>query len=130
MADFSSKPLGIKNYGHIPHLPGSRIGPGDHRCDEGQARIATEAPRDRHDLVIVLEKLDGSNVGVARLNGALYPLNRSGYLATSSPYVQHQLFAAWVYENQDRSRRSPSRWAAQHRSRDGSSRRRRVSRRA
>ena len=102
MADFPSKPLGIKNYGHIPHLPGSRMGPGDHHCDEGQARIATEALRDRHDLVIVLEKLDGSNVGIARLNGALYPLNRSGYLATSSPYAQHQLFAAWVYENQDR----------------------------
>ena len=56
MADFPSKPLGIKNYGHIRHLPGSRMGPGDHHCDNGQARIATEALRDRHDLVIVLEK--------------------------------------------------------------------------
>lgn len=78
------------------------MGPGDHHCDAGQTRIATEALRDRHDLVIVLEKLDGSNVGVARIDGTIYPLNRSGYLATSSTYAQHQLFAAWVYENQDR----------------------------
>jgi hypothetical protein len=102
MADCPSKPPGIKNYGHIPHLPGSRMGPGDHHCDAGQARIAIAALRDHHDLVIVLEKLDGSNVGVARLDGTIYPLNRSGYLATSSPYAQHQLFAAWAYENRDR----------------------------
>ena len=74
MTDFASKPLGIKNYGHIPHLPGSRIGPGDHHCDAGQARIATQTWRDRHDSVIVLEKLDGSNVGVALVQGTICPL--------------------------------------------------------
>ena len=63
MADFHSKPLSIKNYGHIAQLPGSRMGPGDHHCDPGQARIATQTTRDRHDTVIVIEKLDGSNVG-------------------------------------------------------------------
>jgi len=36
------KPLGGKSYGHIAHLPGSRMGPGDHKCHEGQKRIATE----------------------------------------------------------------------------------------
>jgi hypothetical protein len=102
MTNLPSKPLGIKNYGHIPHLPGSRMGPGDHHCDAGQARIATQTPRDRHDSVIVQEKLDGSNVGVALVQGTICPLNRSGYLATSSPYEQHRLFAAWVYENQAR----------------------------
>jgi hypothetical protein len=102
MAGFPHKPLGIKNYGHIPHLPGSRLGPGDHRCDDGQARIATQTPRDRHDLVIVLEKLDGSNVGLARIDGALHALNRSGYAADSSPYEQHQMFARWVREQRER----------------------------
>ena len=102
MADFPSKPLGIKNYGHIPHLPGSRMGPGDHHCDPGQARIATQLARDRHDAVIVLENLDGSDVGVARVDGTICPLNREGYLATSSPYEQHRLFAEWAYENQAR----------------------------
>ncbi len=53
------KPLGRKNYGSIPHLPNSRIGPGDHKCHEGQERIATVKARDKHDEIIVQEKLDG-----------------------------------------------------------------------
>jgi hypothetical protein len=70
MTSHPQKPLGIKNYGHIPHLRGSRMGVGDHTCHDGQSRIATAWVRDRHDEVIVQEKLDGSNVGVARLDGA------------------------------------------------------------
>jgi len=46
------KPLGMKNYGHIAHLPGSRMGPGDHSCELGQARIATLKARDRRDHII------------------------------------------------------------------------------
>ena len=65
------KPLGIKAYGSICHLPGSRLGVGDHKLNEGQTRILTERARDKHDVVIVQEKLDGSNVAVARVNGAL-----------------------------------------------------------
>ncbi|MBS1248900.1 MAG: hypothetical protein MAG431_00470 [Chloroflexi bacterium] len=93
------KPLGRKNYGHIPHLPGSRMGPGDHSCPEGQARIATLKARDRHDDIIVQEKLDGSNVGVARLGDNIYPLGRAGYLASTSPFEQHRFFSNWAYEN-------------------------------
>ena len=92
----SSKPLGHKSYGHIPHLPGSRIGPGDHKCHEGQARIATEKTRDKHDLIICQEKVDGSNVGVAKINGEILALGRAGYLAKTSPFEQHHLFADWV----------------------------------
>ena len=47
--DKGYKPLGGKAYGSIPHLIGSRVGPGDHHCHEGQARIATEKVRDKHD---------------------------------------------------------------------------------
>jgi hypothetical protein len=80
-ATHPKKPLGIKNYGSIAHLPNSRMGEGNHKCHEGQARIATLKTRDKHDRVIVQEKLDGSNVGVALVNGVLCPLGRSGYLA-------------------------------------------------
>lgn len=93
------KPLGKKNYGSIPHLPDSRMGIGDHKCSEGQARIATVQTRDKHDEVIVTEKLDGSNVGVAKLDNFLYPLSRAGYMACHSPYEQHQHFYKWVFEN-------------------------------
>jgi hypothetical protein len=97
------KPLGMKAYGSIPHLPDSRVGPGDHHCSEGQADIATFKTRDRHDVVYVEEKLDGSCCSAARLDdGSLVALGRAGYLAQSSQYEQHQLFAAWVRANEDR----------------------------
>jgi RNA ligase len=96
------KPLGGKCYGHICHLPGSRLGPGDHKLNEGESRILTERVRDRHDQIIVSEKLDGSNVGVARINGVLVPLIRAGYPAISSRFEQHRLFAAWVFEHSER----------------------------
>ena len=96
------KPLAAKAYGHIPHIPGSRMGPGDHHCHEGQALIATTKKRDRHDVVTVTVKLDGSCMAVARIDGAILPLSRAGYLATTSKYEQHQLFADWVYRHQQR----------------------------
>ncbi len=96
------KPLGRKAFGHIPHLPGSRMGPGDHHCHEGQAKIATGKARDRHDIVIVTEKLDGSCCAVAKIEGKIIPLNRSGYRAETSPYEHHRIFADWVYSNYNR----------------------------
>jgi hypothetical protein len=98
------KPLGGKAYGSIPHLPGSRLGTGDHHCESGQAAIATEKVRDKHDTVIVQEKLDGSCVAVALVDDNIVALGRAGYLAQSSKYEQHQLFAAWAYANADRFR--------------------------
>jgi hypothetical protein len=98
----NSKPLGVKAYGSIPHLPESRLGPGDHQCNPGQARIATRKTRDRHDQVIVQEKLDGSNVAIANIDGVIVPLVRSGYVANTSPYKQHHLFSNWVYGQVDR----------------------------
>lgn len=94
-----SKPLGGKSYGSIPHLPGSRLGPGDHHVSPGQERICTVQERDRHDVIIVQEKLDGSNVAAARIDGQILALTRAGYLATTSPYEQHHMWAAWVREN-------------------------------
>src|SRR2546430_2229847 len=98
----SDKPLGGKAYGSICHLPGSRLGPGDHKLNPGQARILTEKTRDKHDGIIVQEKLDGSNVCVARGGGVLIPLGRAGYPAISSKYEQHQLFAGWLVEGVER----------------------------
>lgn len=98
----NDKPLKGKNYGSIAHLPNSRMGPADHSCHEGQARIACEKTRDKHDLVIVQEKLDGSNVGVAKVNGELIALTRAGYRAITSPYEQHHMFDDWVKNNAKR----------------------------
>jgi hypothetical protein len=96
------KPLGIKTYGSIPHLPGSRTGTGDHTCSENEYNICCKKPRDKKDIIAVQEKLDGSCVSVAKLNGEIIALIRSGYFAKTSKHEQHRLFAYWVAINQDR----------------------------
>lgn len=96
------KPLGQKAYGSIPHLPGSRRGPADKGLSEQQALILTERCRDKYDKIIVEEKLDGSCVSVAKLNGEIVALIRAGYLAKGSNYTQHHAFAKWVELNKSR----------------------------
>ena len=106
------KPLGRKAYGSIPHLPGSRLGSGDHSITEGQAKICTFKCRPG-DTVIVQDKLDGSNTAIAMLDdGRIVPLGRSGYLAETSPYLQHHLFSDWVYANHGRFQKllNPGEW--------------------
>lgn len=95
------KPLGRKAYGSIGHLPDSRLGPGDHKVNDGQARICTHRARDKHDTVYVQEKLDGSCTAVARVGDEIVALGRRGYPATTSPFEQHQLFASWVRERNE-----------------------------
>jgi hypothetical protein len=99
----AQKPLGKKNYGSIPHMSGSRLGPSDQMANPGQEEIATNELR-RGDHLIVTEKIDGSNVGVAMVDNVLYPLTRAGYLAHTSPYEMHHVFSEWVFENSDRFR--------------------------
>jgi hypothetical protein len=116
----SDKPLGIKAYGSIPHLPGSRLGPGEHTVPEGQFLICCKRPRDKHDVIIVQEKLDGSCTAVAKLNGEIIPLIRAGYRAITSPFQQHVLFHNWVmshfeafYALLDEGERVVGEWLAQ-----------------
>jgi hypothetical protein len=96
------KPLGHKAYGSIPHLSQSKLGDGDHHCQPGQEAIATKKARDKHDLIIIQEKLDGSNCSVAKINGEIVALTRSGNLASESPYEQHRVFDQWVKNNKVR----------------------------
>lgn len=97
----SSKPIAAKNYGSIGHLPGSRVGPGDHTINGGQAKYLLEKTRDKYDTVYVHEKVDGSNVGVLRQGEALIALSRSGRQCSESTLEQHQMFARWVRENDE-----------------------------
>lgn len=97
-----AKPLGQKAYGSIGHLPSSRLGIGDHHVHEGQSKICLEKARDKFDLILVQEKLDGSCCSVANVDGEILALGRAGYLASTSPFVQHHLFAEWVANNKHR----------------------------
>jgi ATP-dependent RNA circularization protein (DNA/RNA ligase family) len=80
------------------------MGPGDHHCAPGQDAICTVKARDKHDLIIVQEKLDGSCVSAARIGDDIVALVRAGYPAQSSKYEQHQLWADWVRRHQERFR--------------------------
>lgn len=95
------KPMGRKAYGSIPHLPGSRLGPGDWSITPGQDAICMVKAR-KGDRIIVTEKLDGSNVAVANVGGEVIALSRSGYRASDSPYPQHHHFDAWVQMHSER----------------------------
>ena len=92
-----------KNYDSIPHLSTSKMfQQADKKISEGQELILTKKIRDWKDLVIVTEKIDGSNVGIIKKNGDLIPITRAGYHALSSPYTQHRLFAKWVELNKNK----------------------------
>lgn len=95
------KPLFAKNYGSIGHLPGSRLGPGDHHISDGQSAILIEKTRDYKDLVIVQEKLDGANVGILRQDDKLIALTRAGHRAIDSNLEQFHMFAKWLREREE-----------------------------
>jgi len=97
-----SKPLGIKAYGSIPHLPESRLGPSDSSCHHGQYRICCHRKRDKHDRIIVTEKLDGSCMSVAKFNGRIIALGRSGHYASTSPFEHIREFQKFVTDNKKR----------------------------
>ncbi|RVT96196.1 hypothetical protein EOD42_13850 [Rhodovarius crocodyli] len=98
------KPLQMKAYGSTPHLPGSRLGPGDWTIHPGQAAICTDKARDKHDVIHITEKLDGSCCCVARIGDDIVPLTRAGYHASTSPFPQHHRFAEWVAARAERFR--------------------------
>lgn len=92
------KPLGHKAYGSIPHVSQSKLGPGDYHINEGQERICFtgQDSKGRSHRVIITEKLDGSNVAVAKKDGEVLALIRAGHLAQQAMY-QHQVFDQWVH---------------------------------
>lgn len=96
---YKTKPLLKKMYGSIPHLPNSRLGDGDHFITYGQADIMTHKVRDKHDVIIVQEKLDGSCVGVANIDGVLVPVGRRGHPTKTAPYDFLPMFDIWVERN-------------------------------
>lgn len=96
----AQKPLGARAYGHIGHLPSSRLGHGDHHVHEGQAAICTRKPR-KGDRIIVQEKLDGACMSVANVDGFIVPLTRAGYHARDASYEHLRLFNDYVSERED-----------------------------
>ena len=99
-----TKPLGRKAYGSIGHLPGSKLGPGDHHLDEKQAALLTHRKNPQHHgaRVVVQQKIDGSCCAVAKIGGVIVPLGRAGYPAATAPYQHLRDFHVWAVARADR----------------------------
>lgn len=95
-----AKPLEGRAYPRIGHLPHSKYGKGDFSASDGIAKILLK--ESGLYRIIVQEKLDGSCVSVLKKDGQLLPLIRAGYLARTSPYEMHHLFADWVEQEKKR----------------------------
>lgn len=95
-----------KNFGHIGHLEGSKlIDDKDKLLSKEEQYKYTVCKRDKNDLVIISEKIDGMNAGVVKKNGLLYPINRNGYDVRIMGAVHKELsilgeeWAKWVDNN-------------------------------
>lgn len=81
----------IHKYPRTPHLAGSRLQPGDH--DLEQVPLAALAGR----YVVVEEKLDGANAGVALAVDGRLRLQSRGHVLTGGPRERHfDLFKRWA----------------------------------
>lgn len=96
MEEHPKKVLTYKTYNKIGHLSKSRLGEGDHFVDAKTEKTATKELDDLLTLIIVQEKLDGSNVCVANVGGEIVAMGRSGYRCSESNQEQHRRFANWV----------------------------------
>lgn len=96
------KPLNRKPYHSIGHIQSSKLGEKDHPIKSEQERIAlTDFGHNGQTLKLKVActiKKDGTNVAIAKIHHQLVPLVRSGERAESSSYVQHHLFATWMFQ--------------------------------
>lgn len=89
-------------YSSIPHLPGSRLGSGDHHISEGQSRFCTEKCPPNYNI-IATTKLDGACVAAYKTeSGEIIALGRAGYRASDSQWEHIQLWHNYVEANQHR----------------------------
>lgn len=96
IAPRSTKPLGRKGYGSTPHLVGSRVGPSDSHAEPSLCAIFTRKIRNRHDRIIVTEKLDGANMLAAKHDGNIIAISRAGYLAADTKWPMQKMFGRYV----------------------------------
>lgn len=92
-----------RNFGHIQHLAGSRmIDDADKLISAQDQYKFTMCKRKPTDNIIITEKIDGMNAGVAKKDGLLYPINRRGYDVRTLGSVNKDLallgesWAEWV----------------------------------
>lgn len=92
----------IHGYQPFPYLPESQRPAGGIELPPVDAAICTEQAQEG-DLVLVLEKLDGVSVGIARKYGELSPINGIGNTLTErAKGAEYKLFFQWFRRNRRR----------------------------
>lgn len=88
------------SYGSIPHLSTSKLNQqADKKVDIASEGYLTKKKRNKNGIIIVTEKVDGSNVGIYKKDNKLYALSRKGFRCISSPYKHLRLFQDYVDQN-------------------------------
>ena len=96
----NNKPLNRKSYGSIAHLSNSKLNQqADKKIETGQELMLTKKVRDWKDLIIIQEKVDGSNICFAKIDNKIVALTKAGYEAKTSPYQFHHKIDDWLSDN-------------------------------
>ncbi len=96
-ASYPDKVLSYKTYESIGHFAKSRLGPKDKHISPNIEKSMTFELPNQQSLVIVQEKLDGSNVCVVKKDGKLIALSRNGFDCASSNQIQHLAFNEFMH---------------------------------
>lgn len=92
-----------RNYPSIQHLQGSKLIDDRYKMlDMREQEYLTVKTRNKSDIVIVTEKVDGCNVGVIRNGDNLIAVSRKGYNVTTSPFAFIREFDEFVQARKER----------------------------
>lgn len=92
-----------RSYGHISHLTGSKmIDKEDKLIGVNEEAWMTQWRKSFEDLVIITEKVDGCNVGVLKMHGKLYPIQKKGYDVRTSSFEWLRGFSYFLECNENR----------------------------
>lgn len=102
LAEFREGKIIPRSFGHISHLPGSKMRDDDTLLGENEINLLIGRRKDPLDRVIITEKIDGMNASVLREGDKLWPLSRKGYDVRSNPNPWIRIFANYVEDNYNR----------------------------
>lgn len=94
------KKITNKGYGSIPHMSSSKKNQkADKRISLQQEEILTSRKVKKDEEVIVLEKVDGTNVSIININNEIFGVTKSGYDVRNSPYEHIRKFQDFLEKN-------------------------------
>ncbi len=92
-----------KGYGSIPHLSTSKLNEkADKKICLQQEEILTTEKIKKGEEIIVLEKVDGTNISIMKINNDLYGVVKSGYDVRTSNFEHIRKFQNFLDKNKQK----------------------------